>query len=391
MSEHDPLLVITELYLPTKGGTAVWFDEVYRRLGGKDIHVVTADVPGAAEHDATHPNTVHRLPLRRHWWLRPESLAMYAKFFFKGLRLALRHRFQAVHAGRVLPEGLVALLVARLVRIPVVIYAHGEEITTWRQPGKFRAMRFAYRHADRLVANSEFTRDELIKLGVAPERITLIYPGVDIERFRPGLPCDDLKAGIGLTPNQKLILSVGRLSRRKGFDMVIRSLPELVKQGLDVRYALIGIGEDRDYLSNLARELGVSERVHMLGHVLPEDLPRWYNACDVFVMPNREINGDTEGFGMVFVEAAACGKPAIGGRAGGTGAAILDGVTGWRVDGLSGDELSRALARVLTDKNLAVAVGGKGRERAVQEFGWETVARKTVSMMQQSGATAPRD
>ena len=113
-------------------------------------------------------------------------------------------------------------------------------------------MRFALRHADKVIANSEFTRDELIKVGVNPQHIKLVYPGVDVERFRPGLMCDDLKLRIGLKPNQKLILSVGRLSRRKGFDMVVRSLPELLQQGLDVRYALIGVGEDWDYLSHLA-------------------------------------------------------------------------------------------------------------------------------------------
>lgn len=138
--------------------------------------------------------------------------------------------------------------------------------------------------------------------------------------FHAGLshsaPCAYLKASICLAANQKLILFVGRLSLRKGFDMVIRSLPELLRQGLDVRYALIGIGEDGDYLSNLAHELCVSDRVHMLGHVPSDDLPRWYNACDIFAMPNREIHGDTEGFGMVFIEAASCGKPAIAGTAG---------------------------------------------------------------------------
>ena len=83
------LLVLTELFLPTKGGTAVWAAEVYRRLGGKEIHIVTAEVPGAAAVDARHPNTIHRLNLKRVAWLRPESLAMYARFFFKSLALAL--------------------------------------------------------------------------------------------------------------------------------------------------------------------------------------------------------------------------------------------------------------------------------------------------------------
>ncbi len=289
------LLILTELFLPTKGGTAVWAAEVYKRLGGKEIHIVTADVPGSAEVDSTHPNTIHRLDLKRVPWLRPESLAMYAKFFFKSLLLALTHRFDAIHAFRALPEGLVAWLVARLTFRPVVIYAHGEELTTWGKGGKYKAMRFALRHADRVIANSDFTQQELLNMGVPKAQINIINPGVDISRFRPGLPCEDLKQMIGLTAGEKLILSVGRLSRRKGFDMVIRSLPDMIHEGLAVRYALIGIGEDHDYLTNLAHEAGVADRVHLLGHVAIEDLPRWYNACNVFAMPNREISGDTEG------------------------------------------------------------------------------------------------
>lgn len=375
------LLVITELYLPTKGGTAVWFDEVYRRLGGKEIHVVTADVPGSAEHDLHHPNTVHRVRLQRYWWLKPESLGMYAKLLWRAANVALTNKIDAVHTGRVLPEGLVGWLVARLVRVPVVIYAHGEEITTWRQSGKFRVMRFVYRRADVVVANSEFTRDELLKLGVAENRIHLISPGVDVERFRPGLPCDDLKEAVGLAPNEKLILSVGRLSRRKGFDMVIRSLPELISQGIAARYALIGTGEDQDYLTSLSRELGVKDLVHLLGHVSPEDLPRWYNACDVFAMPNREINGDTEGFGMVFIEAAACEKPSLAGIAGGTGSAVIEGVTGLRIDGNSIHEVVSSLSELLVHPNLAQTLGAQGHERVLREHSWQRVAEKTMALI----------
>ena len=369
-------LVLTELFLPTKGGTAVWFAEVYRRLSGKETHIVTAGVPGAAEVDASHPNSVHRINMRRVAWLRPESLGMYFNLFFKSLGLALTHRFDAIHAGRALPEGLTAWAVARLTFHPLVIYAHGEELTTWGRGRKYQAMRFALRHADHVIANSEFTRDELIKMDVNPARITLIYPGVDVARFRPGLACDDLRQSVGVADG-KLILSVGRLSRRKGFDQVIKALPALVNAGLDVQYALIGIGEDQDYLLDLAREQGVADRVHLLGHVSADDLPRWYNACDVFAMPNREINGDTEGFGMVFIEAAACAKTAVAGMAGGTGAAVVDGVTGLRVDGNEAAAVTSALRQLLDDPLLVRRMGEAGLVRVRAEFSWERVADKT--------------
>ena len=377
MRGNDSYLVITELFLPTKGGTAVWFDEVYRRLGGRQIHIITADVPEAGKHDRDHPNVVHRLKLRRHRWLRPESLAMYAKFLAVALSQGLRHHFDAVHAGRVLPEGLVGWIVARLIRRPFVVYAHGEELTTWRQPLKRRAMTWTYRHADLVIANSEFTRDELLKLGVAGTRIALLNPGVDVERFRPGLPHAELKATLGAAATDRLIVSVGRLSRRKGFDQVIRALPSLLERGISVHYALIGVGPDRQFLHDLAAELNVSQSVHLLGHVSQEDLPRWYNAADVVAMPNRDVEGDTEGFGMVFLEAAACGKPTLAGLSGGTGAAVIDGVTGLRVDGGSERAVAEALRRLLEDRALARALGEKGHARALSHFSWQQVAERT--------------
>lgn len=383
MTQGSPkrYLVITELFLPTKGGTAVWFDEVYRRIGDDTTCIITADVPGSLEHDANHPNTVHRIRLRRHWWLRPESLAMYVKFLGTSLLVGLRRRFDAVHAGRVLPEGLIGWFVARVTRRSIVIYAHGEEITTWRQPVKYRFMRFAYRHADRVVANSDFTRAELLKLGVVQARIVLISPGVDVARYTPGLPCDDLKATLDLADDAKLILSVGRLSRRKGFDQVIRAVPELLKNNLNVHYAVIGIGEDNAYLAELADECGVASRVHFLGHISMEDLPRWYNAADVFAMPNRDINGDTEGFGMVFMEAAACGCPALAGISGGTGSAVVHGETGLRVDGESVERVTEALLRLLTDDRLSTQLGKRAYERTHNEFSWQHVADNTVRML----------
>ncbi len=301
-----PYLMLTELFLPTKGGTAVSFDDDFRRLGGKEVHVVTADVPGGREFDRSHPNTVHRLKLARVPWVRPESLLMYAKFLGKALQLVATNRFDAIFAGRALPEGLVALLVGRLIGRPVLIYAHGEELTGWGRGWKFKAM--------------------------------------------------------------SLILSVGRLMRRKGFDNVIRVLPRLVAQGIDGHYAVIGIGEERGYLQGLVDELGLADRVHLLGHVPYEDLPRWYCACSLFAMPNRDIGGDTEGFGLVFLEAASAARPALAGTAGGTGSAVVDGMTGLRVDGESLEAIAEGLARLLTNAVEAERMGLQGRERVLDFY-----------------------
>ncbi len=379
-----PCLLLTEIFLPTSGGTAVLFDSDFRELGGKEVHIVTAAVPGAKEFDQSHPNTIHRLGLKRHAWLKPESALMYMKLFFRSLGIALTRPIKAVFAGRALPEGITAWAVARLTRRPVIIYAHGEELTGWGRGKKFKAMCFALRHADWVIANSDFTHDTLVELiKVNPKKIVTLYPIADEVRFRPDLPCEDLRENIGLTQEQKLILSVGRLQRRKGFDNVIRSLPALIEQGLDVHYALIGIGEDHDYLTNLAAELGVTDRVHFLGHVSYEDLPRWYNACDVFAMPNREIDGDTEGFGLVYLEAAATCKPSITGNSGGTGSAVSHEETGLRVNGENVGEIAAALSRYLTNPELCEATGRRGRERVLAEFTQNRRVEKLESLILQ--------
>ncbi len=361
--------MITELFLPTKGGSASSFDDDFRRLGGKEIHIITADVPGAKEFDREHPNNIHRLTLKRWPWLKPESLIIYLKLFQKSLWLTITRRIQTIFAGRALPEGLIALCVARLTGCPVLIYAHGEELTGWGRGKKFQTMCFVLRHADWILANSDDTRNTLINLiGVKPQSIILTYPTVNDERFSPSSNDNNLRNSIGLDEKKKLILSVGRLQRRKGFDNVIRSLPLLVKEGLDIEYALIGIGEDLDYLQELTRELDVTDRVHFLGHVSYDDLPRWYNTCDLFAMPNRDINGDSEGFGLVFLEAAASGKPVISGKAGGTGSAVLDGKTGLRVDGENVQEITNAASYLLRNPNEAKKMGEAARSRVLANF-----------------------
>lgn len=369
-------LVVTELFLPTRGGTAVWFDEVYRRLGGKATDVVTAAVPGGAEHDDTHPARIHRLDLQRVSWLRPESLLMYLRLFGRTLRLALTRRYTAIHAGRALPEGLVALVVGRLTGHSVLVYVHGEELTSWGNGMKYRVMRFVLRHSDRLIANSRYTRETLCRMDIPPARIALINPGVALERFQPGLDWQSLRTAHPWLGRRPCLLSVGRLSRRKGFDMSVRAVAWLRAAGTEVDYVIVGKGEDDHYLQELARELGVSDRVHLLGAVSEVDLPRWYNACELFLMPNREITGDTEGFGMVFLEAAACGKPAIAGRAGGTEDAVLDGETGLRVDAREERELAAAVAGLLEDSERRQALGDAALARARRDYGWASVAAR---------------
>jgi phosphatidylinositol alpha-1,6-mannosyltransferase len=190
---------------------------------------------------------------------------------------------------------------------------------------------------------------------------------------------------LGEWHREHIILSVGNLVSRKGHDMVIRALPRLLDIMGDVTYLIVGDGPHRAELEALALALGVRERVAFAGRVPDEDLPDIYALCDAFVLPSREQldSCDVEGFGMVFLEANASGKPVVAGRSGGIGDAVLDGETGLLVDPLDPDCIASSIGKLLANPQLASRMGEQGRERAVREFSWPAVAARLRGILRQ--------
>jgi phosphatidylinositol alpha-1,6-mannosyltransferase len=170
---------------------------------------------------------------------------------------------------------------------------------------------------------------------------------------------------------------MGRLQRRKGQDMVIQALSLILKKFSNVKYLIAGIGEELAALQQLAQDLGVWDNVVFVGQVTDHERAAYYAACDVFIMPNRQIGADIEGFGMVFLEAGAAGKPVIGGKSGGTGEAIKDGVTGLRVDGDNVKSIVGAVLSLLTDSTKAHAMGERGKQWVETAFAWESIVERT--------------
>jgi len=282
----------------------------------------------------------------------------------------------------VLPEGLVAWWIHRLKGIPYVLYAHGEEILFTQVSRKFSwLVPRVYNGAAVVIANSSNTETLLNRIGVTPKHIHVIHPGVEAKVFcghseNPGR----VRKQYGLGKSE-VLLTVGRLQRRKGQDAVIKALPKVHEKNPGVKYVIVGEGEDRAYLEHLTRDVGVESSVVFVGRVENEELPAFYAACDMFVMPNRQIGGDIEGFGMVFLEANAAGKPVIGGKSGGTNEAILDGKTGCRVDGENVDEIADAILSLLAHPDDARRMGAEGRKWVQNNCSWEAVVEQTQKVV----------
>ncbi len=373
---------MSELYPPAIGGSAVLFANVYRRLGRElGVRVLTdaETSPDAGKAGIEDEIEIVRGSLRTARWglLHPAGLRHH-------LRVARRIRSLAreadpgpsiVHAGRPLPEGLAAWLASKLGGPRYVAWAHGEDIATAltsRELGYL--VRRIYRRAAAALANSRSTARLIEALGVPSERIQIAHPGVDPDRFRPEI--DGFALRKRLAPDaETLLLQVGRLQRRKGHDLAIEAVARLRDELPGLRFLIVGDGDQRERLESLATERGVADRVIFAGSLDDAELPACYAASDVFIHPNRDDGGDIEGFGIVFLEAAATERPSIGGNTGGVPEAVADGETGLLVSGEDADELAAAIRRLAGDAELRARLGKAGRERVLAGFTWEHTAR----------------
>lgn len=375
-----PTLILTQNFLPARGGTITWMLNTYSRYQPNEAVIVTEPCEQGIEIDKGLSFPVERIPMEFGGWDPTEwnTFRGYLRAIRKVGSLVKQYGIQQIHVARVLPEGLVALLVCFLQKIPYVMYAHGEEVQTGLLSRKFAwLMPKIFTHATVIIANSENTKQILQNVGVQPEKIKIIHPGVDTEVFAPrqtkGQEIRD-RHQLGRSP---VLLTVGRLQRRKGHDMVLKALPSIKDSFPSVMYLIVGDGKENTYLQRLAADLGVAESVIFVGEVADEELADYFSACDLFIMPNRQIKNDIEGFGIVYLEAGAMGKPVIGGKSGGTKDAILDGVTGFRVDGANTEEIAEKVKDLLSDPTKAQLMGSNGRNRVLNEFTWEQVYKKT--------------
>ena len=193
-----------------------------------------------------------------------------------------------IHCGRALPEGLAALLCRRFGGPRYACWAHGEDIATALTSRELTLlMRMVYAGADVIFANSVNTRRMLRELGIAADRIEIVYPGVDTERFRPDIDATEIRRRLA-PRGETVLLSVGRLQTRKGHDLMIQAVGHLTRQHhRSLRYVIVGDGQERSRLEALVDQCGVREYVTFSGEVPAELLPQYYAACDIFVLPNR--------------------------------------------------------------------------------------------------------
>jgi phosphatidylinositol alpha-1,6-mannosyltransferase len=275
-------------------------------------------------------------------------------------------------------------------RVPYICYAHGEDITTALDSREHAwLVRRVLRNARLLIANSHNTAKILREQWELPgERVCVLHPGVDTGYFTP-TPADvAMRRRLGWK-ERAVVLTVGRLQKRKGHDMLVRALVEIRKTVPSVLYAIAGAGEERQPLGALVAELKLEGHVQFLGEISDAELLGCYQQCDLFVLPNRQVGQDIEGFGMVLLEAQACGKPVVAGNSGGTAETMRIPQTGQVVSCDGPDELAGLVAGLLADRPRREGMGEAARAWVVERFDWEALARQAEQLFEGGPAGQP--
>lgn len=389
-TQSAPILVMTEVFPPQIGGSGRWLFEVFTRVTTMGpVYVLSPPLAAASEGDMVIPNRVRSVreyckPQEAGFFV-PKGGLEYLRILRIVARLHRKHRFQRVYCGSCLTPGWVAWLFQKLFRVPYVCFVHGEEVFR-PEDGKVTGTlssrqlrlqtRLVIQSASCLIANSHNTGRILQSTwGVTPDRLRVHNPGVDASQFVPCERSEQVRAELGWA-DRRVVLTVGRLQRRKGHDMMIRAIPSIRDAVPDILYVIVGDGEELESLKRLVEECGVTPNVQFRTAAADEELLACYQQCDLFVLPNRQIGADIEGFGIVLLEAQACGKPVVAGASGGTQETLCEGRTGLTIPCDSPELLAATVAGLLCDKTKLSEMGVAARKWIEERFDWNRLAAR---------------
>ena len=371
-------LVITNDFPPRPGGIQTFGYEIVRRFDPESVTVLTSNWEGAAEFDAAQDFKIVRA--------NTQTLVPSKSTLSMAREIVVAENITRVLFGAAAPLGLLAAPLRKLGVTNIVGMTQGHETGWAMTPGTRQALRKIGNDTDYLTYISEYTHKKIAK-ALSPDaavRMRRIVPGVDSTEFSP----DNLSSGIQLRTelgwiDRPVIVCVSRLMARKGQDELIRALPMIQQTVANASLIIVGDGPYRKDLERLVKKLGLENFVHLTGKVSQTELSKWYAAGDIFAMPCRTRMGgwDVEGLGIVFLEGSATGLPVIVGDSGGAVDAVIDGETGFLVDGTNTAEIADRIAYFFANPDVAKNMGEAGRNWVTQEWTWDQSFKKLDGLL----------
>jgi phosphatidylinositol alpha-1,6-mannosyltransferase len=373
-------LLVTRNFPPKLGGTATHYSNLYRFRKPEEVAILAGKAAGSDDFDRQYGREIVRRSFEPRSWLKPfEWVEAGLRRFPDARRMLKRRGFKEIHCGTTFPEGVVGVLAKRWSGTRFVLWVLGEDAEFFRNCRvEAPLQRAMLRQADRVITISENSARICRELGATDANLRLVPPGVELSSFKPNPEgARQARDRHGVKNDEFLLVTVGRLQKRKGHDKVILAMPEILARHPTTKYLIVGDStgapaSDADDLRKLVESLGLSGSVTFVGAVPASELAAYYSAGDLFVMPNRQIGGDVEGFGITFIEAAACGKACIAGDSGGAVDAVLHERTGLLVDGRDERAVAAAVLRLIDDRPLRSRLSQAALVRA-DEFAWHRI------------------
>ncbi|MBU0484982.1 MAG: glycosyltransferase [Proteobacteria bacterium] len=398
------LIVFTSTFPRWKDDTDPPFVyELSRRLVSDfEVHVLAPNYPGALRAETMDGMEVHRF---RYFWSCFEKLAgssgilptlkknklyyLLIPFFIMAeflalLKLVRKIKPDVVHAHWLIPQGIIAAIVKKITGTPYLVTAHGGDVFGL-QGGLFGFLkRFSLDNADQVTVVSSVIKQ--VVLGISDSKVVpVVLPmGVDPRKFE--LEEDNGLIRVKYGVKGPFLLFVGRLTEKKGVGYLLEAMPEIISRVPDLKLLVIGSGEEEENLKQLSDSLNIGGNVIFAGSIPNRDLPQFYGAADIFIGPSiRAKGGDTEGFGLTFVEAGMSGCILIGSKVGGITDIIKDGETGFLIEEKNPAALAGKVLEVVGLKNEWPEIRKRNRQVFVDNFGLDVIAEKYAQLLADVG------
>lgn len=376
------LLIISFEHPPQPGGIGTYSYQISKNLNKLGVEISMLATTGkASKKDVINFDKKVSYKISRYNNYTFKIIDIYHRF--KKTILAAK-KFKSDFILVAYPTAIyIAYLIKIILGIPYIIMGHGSEFNNKRKYKK-KLYNFALKKADFYIANSNFTASLMNKnFSIQKNDINVIPLGADVKKFKPiyNKKAKQLKNRLNLD-NKKILLTVGRISERKGQDFVIKTLSKIKDDYPDLVYLIVGKGPKINEFKRLAKKLNVQDKVIFSGFVKDKDLPLYYQMSDIFILPSRNTNdGNVEGFGIVISEANLMKLPVLATTGSGIVDAVVDGETGYLIPQDDVVMLSKKIKMLIENRNLRITIGEQAREVALTKYNWTNVAKKTMKLL----------
>ena len=362
------ILITTQNFLPDIGGIQIYLTGLADALAkrGHNLSIFCDAHRDSEPFDKKKPYEIVRFAGPKPWQRWRKGQAVARRLRRGGVRAVIADSWKSLER---LPASVLG-------NTSVICIAHGAEFLVPADSPKWRRIARVLAKANIVAANSDFTGELVRPFLSAKNSLRVVLPGV----YPPYGASPD--APVRPAHAEPRILTIARFDSYKGIDTVLQAIAKLRSDRPNIRYDIVGDGDDRERLAKLADDLGLKDIVRFWGRVSEETKAELLRGADVFALPNRREPGEVEGFGIVFVEAGAFALPSVAGKDGGTASAVIDGHTGLMVDGDDPGAVVAALSRLLGDNALAGELGFAAYHRFWSEFAWDAAIARFEALLQ---------